>query len=686
MKRLLRVLVAIIFVSVTGAYVFAGEDDDILLYLPAITASGVSLNSDLVFEPSTIFVNESATVTFGVVARHVKPGMTIDVYECDADGMLLQKVLSLYDDGDLSKGDDIAGDGIFHNKQAITKNTTKSSYFVAKIGTLSTMPSRLIVAQHFTDQELANVTAVQSQANTVYSQAVASGSSGPQAIQLVRSYLSTQARVLIHDTTLDGEAVWWVDSSRVLCVYGPKVEANANLRGGRTDPIPPALRNQKMVLPAQLKPGKPTQDRPSRLEFLLQSAADPNQYIDSNKAISLGMFKHQFEPSDECDDVAKILKDGGLTVDEYYSTGPDTGTIDGFKYLNKYGAIVITSHGDSFYNGLFTWWENTFGESIPWYADLLSQVCISTNVHVSPANRIVYEKDLVSQRLAILNVGTVQKYQVLPEFIRHYSGNFPRSLVYVASCRSTYNSSMANAFLSKGAQTYFGYSDYVGSGFAFSHGMKIFDEMINSAKNTGEVSGVGDVEPTARFDRIGATNLAFDLGLKNGDFETGNTVGWTGAGDTRVITSLGPLQPPSGNFMAIVSTGLGSIDDSQSSLTQKFRVPTWAKTITFKYNVVSEEPMEYVGSIYDDKATVEITDDAGTNQLAFESVNISSWLPISGIDFAGGDATVFQTGWKTITADVTAYQGKFVTLAVRCWDSGDSVYDTAIVIDAIKIQ
>jgi hypothetical protein len=283
-------------------------------------------------------------------------------------------------------------------------------------------------------------------------------------------------------------------------------------------------------------------------------------------------------------------------------------------------------------------------------------------------------------------LGAVQKYQILPEFIRHYNGDFPKSLVYAACCRSSYNNSMANAFLSKGAQTYFGYSEYVGSGFAFSHGTKIFDEMINDEKNTGEVTGVGDVEPTARFDRIGATNLAFDLGLKNGDFEKGSTVGWTGEGDTRVITALGPLQPPSGIFMAIVSTGLGSVNNSISSLTQKFRVPSWAKTITFKYNVVSEEPTEWIGSKYDDQATVEIISDAGTSSLAFESVNTSSWSAISGIDFAGGDATVFQTGWKTITADVTAYQGKLVTLSIRCWDSGDSAYDTAIVIDAIKIQ
>jgi hypothetical protein len=692
MKRLLRFLMAIIVVSATSASFSIGADDDILLYLPASTSSGVSLNSDLVFEPATIFVNESTTVTFGVVARHVKPGMTIDVYECNADGMLLQKVLSLYDDGDLTKGDDIAGDGVFHNKMTITKNTTKSTYFIAKIGTLSTILSRMIVAQHFTDNELAQLTAVQAAADTIYSQAITGGSSGPEAIQQVGNYLDSQPRVLIHNTTANGEAVWWVDSSKVLCIFGPKLDADSAYLGGRSDSIPPALRKQKMVLPAQLKPGKPTQDRSSRMEFLLKSAADPNLYIDSNKAICIAPYKHQVEAlgGDATDDIGKILEDGGLTVEPHYSTGPWTGTIDAFKYLNKYGAIVTTSHGDSFYNGLWTWWKDEFGETIPWYADYFSEVCILANVAVTPANRITYEQELVSQRLAIVHTNSGQGYVILPAFIQYWSGTFPKSLVYVAACRSTYNNSMANAFLGKGAETYFGYSNYVLVDFAFTHGLKIFDEMINEEKNTGEVTGVGDVsnDPpyNARFDRIGATNLAFDLGLKNGDFETGNTVGWTGSGDTRVINALGPLQPLSGKYMAIVSTGLGSVNDSQSSLTQKFRVPTWAKTITFKYNVVSEEPMEYVGTAYDDQATVEIIGDTGTSSLAFESVNSSSWLPISGIDFAGGDSTVFQTGWKTITADVTAYQGKLVTLSIRCWDSGDSIYDTAIVIDAIKVQ
>jgi len=690
MNRLLRLLVAIILVSVSSAYVLADADNDVLEYLPAIMAARVlSINSDLIFEPSTIFVNESSVVTFGVVAKNVKKGSTIDVYECDADGNQLQKVLSLYDDGDLTKGDDIAGDGVFHNKMTISKSTTKSAYFVAKIGRLSTTTSRMVVANHFTAQELTNVTAVQTQANTIYAQAITGGSSGPAAIQLVGNYLDTQSRVLIHDTTPDGEAVWWVDSSKVLCIYGPKVKTNSGLKGGRADSIPPELRNQKIVSPAQLKPGKPTQDPPSRLDFLLKSAADPNIYIDSNKAICLGMYKYAFEPQDEVDDIAKILKDGGLTVDEYYSTGPWTGSVDQFMFLNRYGAVVISSHGDSFYNGLFTWWEGKFGEKIPWVADGLSQVCILSNVRVTDTNKNTYEQDLVSQRLALFHDGADREYVVLPAYIRFYSGTFPKSLIYASCCRSTYNNSMANAFLSGGAKTYFGYSNYVHPSFAFPHGLAIFDQMVNSEKNTGEVPGVGDVDTGpnfARFDRIGATDLAFDLGLKNGDFETGNTVGWTGAGDTRVINALGPLQPPSGKYMAIVSTGLGSVNDSQSSLTQTFRVPTWATTITFKYNVVSEEPMEWVGSAYDDQATVEITGDTGTSQLAAESINTSSWLPISGINFAGGDDTVFQTGWKTIVADVTAYQGKLVTLAVRCWDNGDSIYDTAMVIDAFKIQ
>ncbi len=75
---------------------------------------------------------------------------------------------------------------------------------------------------------------------------------------------------------------------------------------------------------------------------------------------------------------------------------------------------------------------------------------------------------------------------------------------------------------------------------------------------------------------------------------------------------LGELAPVDGRYMAILTTGIGSgeeeyLDDAVgSTMSQRFKVPEEAKQLSFSYNVVSEEPMEYVGSEYDDSLSAKI--------------------------------------------------------------------------------
>ncbi|NLD50598.1 MAG: M23 family metallopeptidase, partial [Clostridiaceae bacterium] len=162
--------------------------------------------------------------------------------------------------------------------------------------------------------------------------------------------------------------------------------------------------------------------------------------------------------------------------------------------------------------------------------------------------------------------------------------------------------------------------------------------------------------------------------------------GWTKSGDTRTITQLGPLVPTSGNNMAIISTGLGSTNNSNSWIEQKFYIPEGSNTLSFDYNLVSEEPMEFVGSRYDDKFQCTIVLSKGTTVIAEESINTSVWLPVKGIDFYGGDSTSFMTGWKHLNFDVSQHQGQYATLKFHVWDVGDSAYDTAVLVDNINID
>ena len=63
--------------------------------------------------------------------------------------------------------------------------------------------------------------------------------------------------------------------------------------------------------------------------------------------------------------------------------------------------------------------------------------------------------------------------------------------------------------------------------------------------------------------------------------------------------------------MAFLSTGIGSKEESYisgtqgSSMSQIVKVGSYS-TLSFNYDVVSEEPEEWVGSIYNDKFEIQI--------------------------------------------------------------------------------
>ena len=189
-----------------------------------------------------------------------------------------------------------------------------------------------------------------------------------------------------------------------------------------------------------------------------------------------------------------------------------------------------------------------------------------------------------------------------------------------------------------------------------------------------------------------ASATLIPVGIKNGDFEASSTAtSWNYSGDTRVITKLGPLEAQSKSKMAIISTGIGSGESSYlngtegSILQQTFKVTNDNSKVSFTYNVVSEEPYEYVGSQYDDTFEAELLDSQGKviEVVAKETVNTSVWHSVSGIDFDGGDQTAYHTSWKTVTYDLSDYVGETVTLRFKVYDKGDSIYDTAVLIDNV---
>ena len=199
----------------------------------------------------------------------------------------------------------------------------------------------------------------------------------------------------------------------------------------------------------------------------------------------------------------------------------------------------------------------------------------------------------------------------------------------------------------------------------------------------------------------GDSNATLMHGLLNADFELYTSASaapshWNAIGDVRSISALGDILPPdgSGKRMAIITTGVGSketaafLDGTEGSIIyQKFIVPEEVTTLTFSYNFVSEEPMEWVDSMYDDAFGIRIVHNNETVvDTIYESINTSEWFSVENIDFSGGDETVYETGWFTVSVDISEYAGETIVLCFVIYDKGDSLYDSACLLDNIVLS
>lgn len=185
---------------------------------------------------------------------------------------------------------------------------------------------------------------------------------------------------------------------------------------------------------------------------------------------------------------------------------------------------------------------------------------------------------------------------------------------------------------------------------------------------------------------LGSGRIDLFEAVFNSSFEDGVN-GWDVTGTAGAVANLGPLFPTnrdnvgfasSGPDEAVVETAIGQSFTIQPGVTE-FK-------LEFDYNFVTEEYPEFVGTEFNDNMRILLITPAGTEiELAYEDVNTSTFSPVGGIDFPGGDDTVGETGWKTVsqTIPVTAGPGTY-RIVVR--DEGDGIYDSNVLIDRIRFK
>ena len=111
--------------------------------------------------------------------------------------------------------------------------------------------------------------------------------------------------------------------------------------------------------------------------------------------------------------------------------------------------------------------------------------------------------------------------------------------------------------------------------------------------------------------------------------------------------------------------------------------------ISFDWNFFSEEFLEYVGSIYQDSFIVTLSEKNNPgNTLTLVSETIDSLAgQVHKVDNSFDQGDVYATGWETTTTTIPeSFQNKKVILKFYTTDVGDSIYDTAVLIDNIIIK
>ncbi|MBU0976723.1 MAG: hypothetical protein ABIE03_01935 [Patescibacteria group bacterium] len=591
------------------------------------------------------------------------------LYDVDDKGEIKEKIGVMLDNGKVTNGDDIPGDGTFSYKGKMSATSLSPKYMrvVTKLSgsSISGMSSlvKVSVIEPISQQALDQIEQLNQQVLDLQNQLNNDGASQQEIATEINTWVGQQPGIAGNGVSEQGQGVWWVYENT--CIPGGIMINPPDTRGGQSDGAGFDV----------IAPGK---------TLVSKASAASDLKVESTKAIYLGPYKDDFGAYDDYNGAWKKIKESTCPECETVEKMNYDVTVDDFKNLDQYGLIVISSHGDNWYGGM--WGDNICSEGLQ-----QSQVVILTNQKLTTENMKTYEADLMARRLAVHANGNLV---VLPSFITHYNSNFPNSVVYVATCRSSYNNTMASAFLGSGADAYYGFDDYVLSSYCYDVGTDLFDSFVlegddASTSYSGTVSAVGSSDGQgADFLWTGESTL--EMGGKdfgNVSFESGTFNSWAGAGDDRIITSLGPIKPKDGNFMAIISTGLGSVSDSKSSIKQSICYGKSGGKLKFDYNLVSEEPQEFVGSPYDDRLSAYIIVDGKKTKIMSKGVNDSTWIKVQGIDFEGGDASTFQTGWKTITYSLSGVKsGSKVGLLFEIKDVGDSAYDTAALIDNIRVD
>jgi hypothetical protein len=651
--------------------------------------------------PDGIFVNEAAELLVRLIvpANVTLVDSSVKLVRVDNDNKPIGEIGLLFDNGDLSNGDEILGDNVFSGIFSLTETSVgdvklrvDAKYKEGdQTGDGSTSVKTLKVYSDLTSKEFNDIVNTQTTAADKVSEFLSGNVENmPTAINQTVDWLKSQTEV--ESAESDGSTSIRIKYKSGL--YGGMIvsveDANGNVhtKGGY---VPEGDRRKTKSIPVE-KQTTGTYFAPSRtISKAAKFDAELDPKIIGNRNVLIYAPFESYFPVDMRPTLVNILNSTEFEF-EITTYTDQNATVSALENMTAYGLVIFDTHGSGgkeFGTGEIVDTNSTAYKDK--YKAMLKagKLAIWKNVTISITGGVKNKKDL---------------YAIRAPFISGLAGKFPNSVIFNGSCESTIAADLQNAFIGKGAKTYYGFNKVVNVTFCALAADSAVKRLAKDLKTTSEsfIGGSDPQSPNATFEIKGANDVHYPDDLINGDFEFGKLDGWTKAGDGRVISKLAFVSPTGGNYMGIISTGLG-YTTATGSIFQTFTVKNTESTLTVKWNFLSEEFLEYIGSQFQDYFRIIIkTPDGAENILLSKTIdgiaadfgarynppdditpgNLVSVSP--GIVFDRGG--VYMTDWQTSTFDVTAYRGKRITLILAAGDVGDSIYDTAILLDDISIK
>ncbi|MCP4612733.1 MAG: hypothetical protein GY845_28900 [Planctomycetes bacterium] len=481
--------------------------------------SGYDFGGTLMLTPDVAYVGEDRVVTATIQLTDTDTDpMDVKLFKVDTTAT---KVVSMLDDGACeagecpsnASGDEIAGDNVYTGRFMSREISVSTVVYRVMVGLVSSSDSalseksELLTTHHLTDAKLDELLTKQSGFQNQLEIAAEQGGM-TEAIESIIAELEDDPDVAQVGKSDGGQGIWIIYNDGVGGVLYTPISNSKG--GGQT-----MLDESSVSESAESSSNRPVDDSPYK--YYLAEMANKNDnadvrlssdYVNRIKSNHAHVIAAQFFDWGEDDDIPmmmQLLSQGqrfGVRYTTYNALG--SGSVEHFKNLDNYGVILISSHGDSFYNGILNSWADIFGWNGPF-----GIVVLDSNMAVTPLNKVIYEDDLKKGRLVLWD----RTYGITPTFIETYSNDFPNSLIYMSICRGTWNTSMATAFLSTGAGAFLGYSDYVDVSFCVKHGPPLLQRLLEPEMTLGDVFVPGltetDEDP-AELMMFGAEDLSLE--------------------------------------------------------------------------------------------------------------------------------------------------------------------------------